>query len=101
MRTAGKTNENAGQLLTSEQSPTPKPLSLQENTSDLLLTSEQSPMETSPQPLSGESWIGRQQAFAMIASKCSEHQALCLKQLKQDRVCDSLNLTWEQFCERH
>jgi hypothetical protein len=54
----------------------------------------------SPNP-SGESWIGRQQAFAMIAHKCSEHQAQCLKQLKQDRVYESFGLTWEQFCDRH
>jgi hypothetical protein len=37
----------------------------------------------------------------MIASKCSEHQAQCLKQLKQGLVYESYGLTWEQFCATH
>ena len=48
---------------------------------------------------SGEAWIGRQQAFAMIAHKCSEHQAQCLKHLRDGRIFESYKLSWDDFCE--
>jgi hypothetical protein len=101
MNTVDTTCGEAGQLLRSEQSQIDNCLSPQQNVPDPLLISEQSTMESSAPGQSGESWLGRQQAFAMIAHKCSEHQAQCLKQLKQDRVYDSFGLTWEQFCDSH
>src|SRR5436190_17373093 len=45
--------------------------------------------------------IGRQQAFATIANKCSAGQAQALKQLHDERAYEHFNLTWEQFCEAH
>ena len=46
-------------------------------------------------------WIGRQQAFAMIAGKCSAAQAAAIKQLHETKAYDSLGLTWEEFCVQH
>jgi hypothetical protein len=43
-------------------------------------------------------WIGRQQAFAIIASKCSAAQALALKEIKEARAFEQLGLTWAEFC---
>ena len=45
--------------------------------------------------------VGRQQAFAVIANKCSAAQALLLKQLKAAAPHEPLGLTWEEFCTRH
>jgi hypothetical protein len=45
--------------------------------------------------------IGRQQAFGVIANKCSAAQALALKQMKENRVYEQLGITWDEFCERH
>lgn len=46
-------------------------------------------------------WVGRQQAFAVIASKCSASQALALKQVRESRSFEKLGLTWEDFCKEY
>jgi hypothetical protein len=46
-------------------------------------------------------WLGRGQAFGMMANKASAAQAQCLKRIKDGAEYKALNLTWEQFCDRH
>lgn len=46
-------------------------------------------------------WTGRQQAFVLIASKCSAAQALSLKQIKESGYYEQRGLTWDDFCRRH
>lgn len=46
-------------------------------------------------------WLGRWQAFALIANGCSAAEAQCLKAIKDDARYKSLGLTWEGFCDRH
>jgi hypothetical protein len=43
---------------------------------------------------------GRQQAFAMIASKCNYSQAVCLKEIHETRAYEKHGLTWEQYCSQ-
>jgi len=45
--------------------------------------------------------VGRQQAFAVIANKCSAAQALCLKQVRETRLYEKLDLTWDEFCKEY
>jgi hypothetical protein len=45
--------------------------------------------------------VGRQQAFAVIASQCSASQALALKQIKESRAYEELDLTWDEFCPKY
>ena len=42
-------------------------------------------------------WVGRQQAFAVIANKCSAAQALSLKQMKETRSHEKLGLSWARL----
>ena len=35
----------------------------------------------------------------MIANRCSAAQALCLKQVRESRLFEKLELTWEEFCK--
>jgi hypothetical protein len=51
--------------------------------------------------LESDAWVGRQQAFALIASKCSATQAHALKEIKESRAFEQLGLTWEEFCLQH
>ena len=44
-------------------------------------------------------WVGRQQAFAVIAGSCSAARAQCLKQVRDSQMLDHLGLTWEEFCK--
>ena len=46
-------------------------------------------------------WLGRHQAFGLIASKCSAADAACLRQIRDNKHYRALGLTWEEFCSRH
>jgi hypothetical protein len=56
-------------------------------------------METPREWIDAGAWVGRQQAFAVIANKCSAAQALCLKQVRESRIFEKLGLSWEEFCK--
>jgi hypothetical protein len=46
-------------------------------------------------------WIGRRQAFGLMASKCSFADAASLKYLREGRQYKSAGMTWDEFCTRH
>ncbi len=46
-------------------------------------------------------WIGRGQAFGLIATKCSAAQAQCLKTVRESRSFEQLGLDWDGFCVTH
>lgn len=52
-------------------------------------------------PLEVGTWIGKSQAFSLLAKGCSAADAACLKRLRESRSHESLGLTWEQFCTQH
>lgn len=58
-------------------------------------------MDTPKELIDAGAWIGRQQAFAVIGSKCLAAQALSLKQTKESRAHEMLGLTWEEFCSQY
>lgn len=58
-------------------------------------------MDTPEDQLESGAWVGRQQAFAVIASKCSAAQAAALKEIKQSRAYEPLGLTWQEFCPEY
>ena len=46
-------------------------------------------------------WLGRHQAFGLIANRCSAADAECLKAIRDGGTYKQLGLTWEQFCTKH
>jgi hypothetical protein len=58
-------------------------------------------METPREWIDAGAWVGRQQAFAVIANRCSAAQALCLKQVRETRLFEKLGLSWEEFCQEY
>jgi hypothetical protein len=58
-------------------------------------------METPREWIDAGAWVGRQQAFAVIANKCSAAQALCLKQVRETRLFEKLESTWDEFCQEY
>ena len=46
-------------------------------------------------------WLGRHQAFGLIANRCSAADAECLKAIRDSGEYRQLGLTWEQFCTKH
>jgi hypothetical protein len=47
------------------------------------------------------SWIGLQQAFAVVAGSCSAARAQCLRQVRDSKMLDDLGFTWEEFCNEY
>jgi hypothetical protein len=45
------------------------------------------------------SWIGLQQAFAIVSGSCSAARAQCLRQVRDSKLLDDLGLTWDEFCK--
>lgn len=46
-------------------------------------------------------WLGRHQAFGLIATRCSAADAECLKAIRDGGEYKQLGLTWDQFCTQH
>jgi hypothetical protein len=46
-------------------------------------------------------WLGRHQAFGLIASKCSAADAACLREIRDNKHYKALGLNWDEFCSRH
>jgi hypothetical protein len=51
--------------------------------------------------VNADAWIGRQQAFALIGSKCSAAQAQCLREIRESHAYEKLGVTWDEFCPRY
>ena len=65
---------------------------------------EHPPPPTAPgdhQSLDLGTWLGRGQAFSLIANRCAAAQAQCLKRIRTEGAYQSLGLTWEGFCPQH
>ncbi len=45
--------------------------------------------------------LGRHQAFALIANKCSAADAITLRHIREEMLYRTLNLSWEDFCRKH
>jgi hypothetical protein len=46
-------------------------------------------------------WLGRKQAFGLLAGKCSAADAECLRSIREKKLYRSLQLNWDQFCHDH
>jgi hypothetical protein len=46
-------------------------------------------------------WLGRHQAFGLIANQCSAGDAECLKIMRENEEYKKLGLSWEEFCIAH
>ncbi len=45
-------------------------------------------------------WLGRRQAYSLIAGTCSAADAKCLHELRETRAHKRAGLTWEEFCKQ-
>jgi hypothetical protein len=43
-------------------------------------------------------WMGRREAFAAVAGRCSAAEAETLRRIRDERIYKQHNLTWEEFC---
>src|ERR1035438_5351730 len=45
-------------------------------------------------------WLGRRQAFSLVAGRCSAADAKCLRELRESKKYKLLGLTWEECCKQ-
>jgi hypothetical protein len=45
-------------------------------------------------------WLGRKQAFTLIAGRCSAATVVCLRKIREGKRYRALNLTWDEFCRQ-
>jgi hypothetical protein len=45
-------------------------------------------------------WLGRRQAFSIVAGRCSAADAQCLRELRESKKYKSMGLTWEECCKQ-
>ena len=45
-------------------------------------------------------WLGRHQAFGLIANRCSAADAECLRAIRDGGEYKKLGLTWDEFCQQ-
>ena len=58
------------------------------------------PIKTILDGLDLGSWLGRSQAFGLIAGRCSAGLAECLQKIKEEKLYLATDDTWEAFCVR-
>jgi hypothetical protein len=46
-------------------------------------------------------WLGRHQALAWVATRCSAADAHALRTIREQKLYRALGLTWEDFCRDH
>jgi hypothetical protein len=46
-------------------------------------------------------WIGRRQAFALVAGRCSAADAECIRRMRTEKTYLTLERSWERFCQQH
>ena len=46
-------------------------------------------------------WIGRRQAFALVAGRCSAADAGCIRKMRLEKTYLTLERSWERFCRQH
>ena len=57
--------------------------------------------DVSTPPFELGTWVGRRQAFGLIANKCSAADAECLRQMRENKRYKSVAADWEEFCPRY
>jgi hypothetical protein len=46
-------------------------------------------------------WIGRKQAFGLVAGRCSAADAKCLREIRENKQYRETGLSWEEFCSKY
>jgi hypothetical protein len=58
-------------------------------------------LAASPDAFDLGEWLGRRQAFAMIAGRCSAAEAECLHRIRDEKLYLARAADWGEFCDRY
>ena len=57
--------------------------------------------QSGPPTLDLGRWIGRREAFALVAGRCSAAEAESLRRLRDGKQYKEVSRSWEEFCGQH
>lgn len=66
----------------------------------MIRRADSAPVETGEPNIELGKWMGRREAFGAIAGRCSAAEIESLRQIRDGRLYQQMNLTWEEFCAR-
>src|ERR1035438_3626558 len=74
---------------------------MNETIENVELTELSEPKDFTLQVLEMGRWVGRREAFALIAGRCAAADIECLRQMRDQRKYRELNCTWAEFCAKY
>lgn len=54
-----------------------------------------------PNTVSVERWLGRREAFGLVAGRCSAADVECLRQIRDNKLYLENSKNWDEFCRVH
>jgi len=68
---------------------------------ELVKTENQESVAVEPAGLKLGQWLGRREAFGLIAGRCSAAEIETVRQIRDEKLYLDLNCTWDECCTRH
>ena len=68
---------------------------------EVVTTRESVPAEADPAAAELWRWMGRRDAFNLVAGRCSTADVESLSRIKEGRLFEKANCSWDEFCARH
>jgi hypothetical protein len=68
---------------------------------DEVITKEVLELATDPRALQLGQWMGRREAFGLMAGRCSAADIEILRRVREEKQYALMNCSWGEFCSRH
>ena len=68
---------------------------------ELVKTGNQEPAAVAPAGFQLGQWLGRREAFSLIAGRCSAAEIEIVRHIRDARLYQDLNCNWDECCTRH
>jgi len=68
---------------------------------ELVKTENQGPAAVEPAGFKLDQWLGRREAFGLIAGCCSAAEIETIRQIQDEKLYQDLNCNWDECCTRH
>ena len=68
---------------------------------DIIKTEDRAPAAVEPAAFKVGQWLGRREAFAVIAGGCSAAEIESVRKIRDEKLYQELNCTWDECCTRY
>src|ERR1700688_1883996 len=68
---------------------------------ELVKTDIEEPVAVEPAGFKLGQWLGRREAFSLIAGRCSAAEIEIVRQIKDEKLYEDLKCNWDECCTRH